>query len=130
MYFGWSQTFWDDFVLHGVFFGDEKGDMILKSGATLPRIPKSDAPAFARDTGEAEATPCGYNFDYVPGTRRIQHATMQYRKEDGEILEVEYEPIISFRPSFGPRRRRPRWGRRAGSPTPSYPGLIGLYINA
>jgi hypothetical protein len=109
LYIGWSQTFWDDFVLHGIFFSNEKGEMRLNSGATLPRVAKSDEPVFARDTGEAEATPCAHKFDYIPGTRRIQHATMQYRRTNGEILEVEYEPLISFQMA-GLGYFHPHWG--------------------
>ena len=109
MYFGWSQTFWDDYVLHGVFFADAEGAILLASGATVPRVPRSDEPVFARDTGEVTVTPCGYQFDYLPGTRRIRHATTRYRKPNGEILEVEYEPIVSFQMA-GLGYFHPNWG--------------------
>jgi hypothetical protein len=108
-YFGWSQTFWDDFVLHGIMFAGTKGELLIASGATLPRIAKGDAPVFARDTGEEEATPCGYQFDYRPGTRRIRHAWLRFRRANGEVWEVEYEPLLAFQmagvgyfhPTFG-----------------------------
>ncbi|MDP6560073.1 MAG: hypothetical protein QF619_08160, partial [Candidatus Binatia bacterium] len=109
LYFGWSPTFWDDFVLHGVFFDNEKGEILLRSGALIPRVSKGDESVFARDTGESEATPCGYKFDYIPGTRRIQHALMQFRRPKGEILEVEYEPLLSFQMA-GLGYFHPTWG--------------------
>jgi hypothetical protein len=109
MYFVWSQTFWEDFVLHGMFFTDEKGDLTTRSGAMIPRVPKGDEPVFARDTGESEATPCDYEFDYIPGTRRIQHARVQYRRANGEIIEVEYEPLLSFQMA-GLGYFHPTWG--------------------
>ena len=109
LYFGWSQTFWEDCVLHGVFFVDEKGQMLLSSGATLARIPPGDEPVFARDTGEIEARPCGYKFDYMPGTRRIKHAMMAYRRRSGELLEVDYEPLVYFQMA-GLGYAHPSWG--------------------
>jgi len=109
MYFGWSQTFWEEFVLHGVFFVDAKGEILLGSGATIPRVPQGDEPVFARDTGEIAATPCDYKFDYIPGTRRIRHAMTRYRSATGEMLEVEYEPIVSFQMA-GLGYFHPNWG--------------------
>ncbi|PCJ35949.1 MAG: hypothetical protein COA75_09270 [Cellvibrionales bacterium] len=96
IYFVWSQTFWDNFVLHGMFFADQEGALTTHSGAVIPRVPKGDEPVFARDTGEIQATPCEYEMNYIPGTRRVKDARIQYKKDNGEIMVVEYEPIISF----------------------------------
>jgi hypothetical protein len=109
LYIGWSQTFWPEFVLHGVFFAGADGELLLKSGARIPRVPKSDTPVFARDTGEVAATPVDYKFDYIPGTRRIQHAMLRFRTATGEILEQEYEPIVSFQMA-GLGYAHPDWG--------------------
>ena len=78
IYFVWSQTFWKDYVLHGMFFADQNGDLTVRSGAVIPRVPKGDEPVFARDTGESEATPCEYELNYIPGTRRVKDARIQY----------------------------------------------------
>ncbi len=108
-YFGWSQTFWDDFVLHGVFFCNARGSIDMGSGAQVPRVPRGDEPVFARDTGEVDATPFDYKFDYLTGTRRIRHAVVRYRKTNGETLEVDYEPLISFQMA-GLGYGHPDWG--------------------
>lgn len=108
-YFGWSQTFWDDFVLHGVFFVNANGTITDRSGARVPRVPPGDEPVFARDTGEVVATPTAYQFDYIPGTRRLKHATCRFETHAGEVFEVDYEPIIAFQMA-GLGYTHPQWG--------------------
>jgi hypothetical protein len=108
-YIGWSQTFWDDFVLHGLFYCDATGDIVIRSGATVPRVPRGDTPVFARDTGEVEAPPYEYQLDYIPGTRRLRHAMVRYRKPNGQILEVDYEPLVTFQMA-GLGYGHPDWG--------------------
>jgi len=109
MYFVWSQTFWRDFVLHGMFLTDARGEQTMRSGAMLPHVPVDDTPVFARDTGETVATPCDYRFDYIPGTRRLRHAEIDFRKDDGELLTVEYEPLMAFQMA-GLGYFHPEWG--------------------
>lgn len=108
-YFGWTQTFWDDFVLHGLFFTDGRGDIEISTGATIPRVPHGDAPVFARDTGEVEAPPVAYTFDYIPGTRRLRHAVITSRRANGEEFVVEYEPLLAFQMA-GLGYGHPEWG--------------------
>jgi hypothetical protein len=108
-YIAWSQTFWRDFVQHGVFFADAKGDLPIASGARIPYVAKSDEPVFARDTGETEATPESYRFDYAPGTRRLRHAVIRSRLAGGALVEVEYEPIVTFQMA-GLGYSHPEWG--------------------
>lgn len=108
-YFAWSQTFWPEYVLHGLFYSDAKGGILLNSGGTVPRVPQADTPVFARDTHEIAATPCGYQFDYAPGSRRIKHAFVRYQRPAGEILELEYEPLLRFHMA-GLGYFNPEWG--------------------
>jgi hypothetical protein len=108
-YIAWSQTFWEDFVQHGVFFADARGDLLITSGARIPRVPKADEPVFARDTGETPATPFEYRFDYIPGTRRLRHAVIRSRMAGGAVAEIEYEPIVTFQMA-GLGYSHPEWG--------------------
>lgn len=108
-YFGWSQTFWKDFILHGVMFADRKGDIVIGSGGTIPRVPKGDEPVFARDTGEIAATPVSYDFHYQPNSRRLRKATLRFRRPGGEIWEAQYEPLVSFAMA-GVGYFHPTWG--------------------
>lgn len=109
LYFGWTQTFWDDHVLHGVLYQDGKGDTLMASGGTIPRVPKADTPVFARDTGEAHATPYNVKFNYLPGTRRIRDASIDFRLDDGETHHVTYEPLATFQMT-GVGYFHPEWG--------------------
>ena len=108
-FFGWTQTFWDDFVLHGMFYDNEKGNMVLSSGGTLPLVPQRNEPVFARDTGEIATTPSSFSFDYLPGTRRIRHAEVRFRRENGDIWGLDYEPLIAFQMA-GVGYFHPQWG--------------------
>lgn len=108
-FFGWSQTFWPEFVQHAMFFADRHGDLVIRSGARIPRVPAGDTPVFARDTGETEATPIDYQFDYLPGTRRLRHAVLRARLANGEVAELEYEPLVSFQMA-GVGYGHPQWG--------------------
>jgi hypothetical protein len=108
-YIAWSQTFWRDFVQQGSFFANTDGHLVISSGARVPRVPKGDDPVFARDTGETAAIPCSYQFDYLPGSRRLKHAILRSRLHDGTIVEVEYEPIITFYMA-GLGYSHPEWG--------------------
>lgn len=108
-YFGWSQTFWKDFILHGVLFADRKGEIVIGSGGTIPRVAQGDEPVFARDTGEQAATPVGYTFNYLPNSRRLRSATLRFRRPDGEIWEAAYEPIVTFAMA-GVGYFHPTWG--------------------
>lgn len=108
-YIAWSQTFWPDFVHQTLFFADARGDMEIASGARVPYVAKSDEPVLARDTGETEARPCEYRFDYVPGTRRLKHAVIRSRLAGGEFCEIAYEPIVTFQMA-GLGYSHPEWG--------------------
>ena len=99
----------NDFVLHGLFFTDGRGDIEIATGATVPRVPAGDTPVFARDTGEEVANPSAYAFDYQPGTRRIQHAVVRYRRASGEEIVLEYEPLVRFHMA-GVGYFHPQWG--------------------
>ncbi len=108
-YIAWSQTFWQKFVQQGVFFADAKGDLRIASGGRVPYVPGGDDPVFARDTGETDATPVSYTFDYIPGTRRLRHAVLRSRLTGGKIVEVEYDPIVTFQMA-GLGYSHPEWG--------------------
>ena len=108
-YFAWSQTFWPEYVLHGLFYSDAKGGIMLNSGGTVPRVPQADTPVFARDTNEVAATPCAYEFDYAAGSRRIKHAVVRFARPGGEIVELEYEPLVRFQMA-GLGYFNPEWG--------------------
>jgi len=109
LYFGWTQTFWRDFVLHGVFFADALGAIEQGSAAVIPRVPQADTPVFARDTGEIAARPVAYRFDYRPGTRRLRAASTRFAAADGRELVVEFEPLASFQMA-GLGYSHPDWG--------------------
>ena len=109
LYFGWTQTFWDDHVLHGVLYQDGKGDTLMASGGTIPRVPKADTPVFARDTGEAHATPYDVKFNYLPGTRRLASASIGFRLDGGETHQITYEPLATFQMT-GVGYFHPEWG--------------------
>ncbi|MBI4696042.1 MAG: hypothetical protein HY749_18690 [Gammaproteobacteria bacterium] len=109
LYFGWTQTFWRDFVLHGVFFCNADGAIDQGSAAVVPRVARGDTPVFARDTGEIVARPVAYQFDYRPGTRRIRRATTRFEQPDGRAFELEFEPLVSFQMA-GLGYGHPDWG--------------------
>ncbi len=109
IFFAWAPIHWDDRCTHFGVFEDGRGNKWHSDGAIVPVYSSiADIPG-AQDPNTEVLAAVEHHIEYLSGTRRAKHATIDLQHADGTTETIDLEPLLCFRMK-GIGYMHPEWG--------------------
>jgi hypothetical protein len=93
----WGPVHFDDVCTHLAAFEEADGERWLESALVVPVLASDDAPTWGTDLGIDRMAGFDHELRWRPGTREIESATVTMRRRDGTTVDLEFEPLSTFR---------------------------------
>ncbi len=110
VHFMWMPIHWENECSLAGWFEDESGHQWHTDQGFLPHYPKlEDIPGTCDENACTWQGSVDYQFDWIPGTRRMNSAVVTMRDRSGDTKEVHLEPLMVHRMK-GLGYQHPEWG--------------------
>jgi hypothetical protein len=95
-FFLWTPVHWDNEVTHSMFFDKMDGGAIVREGITAPKYQSESAIPEQTTSTVHHSASVSHRIQYVPGTRHMKYAEIDYVELDGSKRTLAFDPMLQF----------------------------------